>query len=100
MEETFMGGLLPWIKIEVELCRPVGLAEMMKYALMVENREVLRKEANLPGYAGAKIINYPHVNAKVNTVTNEQLSKGNTVFPMRTITLRGAPAAEIKKEGP
>ena len=100
VEETFMGGLLPWIKIEVEFCRSVGLAEMMKYALMVENREILRREANLPGYFIAKITNYPHTNAKTNTVNNDQASKGNTVFSMRTVTLRGALAAEIKKEGP
>lgn len=37
VEETFMEGLLPWIKVETEFCRPQELAEMMKYVQMVEN---------------------------------------------------------------
>ena len=32
VEETFMNGLSPWIKAEVEFCRPVGLAHMMRLA--------------------------------------------------------------------
>ncbi|KAA0040605.1 retrotransposon protein [Cucumis melo var. makuwa] len=65
---------------EVEFCEPVGLAQMMRLAQRVENREIIRNEANLKGYAGAS----------------------NTTFPMRTITSRGltAGAGENKKEGP
>ena len=59
-----MGGLLSWIKVEVEFCQPVGLAEMMMYAQMVENREIVRRESNLPGYSGAKFPNHPHTIAK------------------------------------
>ncbi|KAA0044267.1 transposon Tf2-1 polyprotein isoform X1 [Cucumis melo var. makuwa] len=29
VEDTFMNGLLPWIRAEVAFCRPKGLAEMM-----------------------------------------------------------------------
>lgn len=86
--------------MEVELCRPVRLAEMMKCAQMVEHREIVRREANLPGYSGSKSPNYPHTNAKTNTVANDQVNKRNTIFSIRTITLRGAPAVEVKKEGP
>ena len=95
-----MGGLLPWIKAEVEFCRSVGLSQMMKYAQMVGNREIMRREANLLCYSGTKFPNYPYTNAKINTVLNSQENKGNTIFPMRTITLRGSPAGEIKKAHP
>ena len=89
-----------WIKDEVEFCRSVGLSQMMKYAQMVENKEILRREANLSGYAGAKFPNYPSVNIKPNVVNNYQKNKGNIVFPMRTITLQGSTANDHKKEGP
>ena len=32
IEETFMNGLKPWIKTELECWEPVGLAQMMKLA--------------------------------------------------------------------
>ncbi|KAA0042929.1 transposon Tf2-1 polyprotein isoform X1 [Cucumis melo var. makuwa] len=54
IEETFMNGLLPWIKAEVEFCRPVGLAEMMLLAQLTKNREIIRNEANLKGYSGGE----------------------------------------------
>ncbi|KAA0038305.1 ty3-gypsy retrotransposon protein [Cucumis melo var. makuwa] len=54
VEETFMTGLFPWIRAEVIPCRPKGLAEMMLTAQLVENKEILRNEANLSGYAGRK----------------------------------------------
>ena len=100
VEETFMGVLLPWIKVEMEFCNPVGLAEMMRYAQMVEHREILRREANLPRYSGVKVPNDTYLTAKTNSVLKEQGNKENTVFPIRTITLRGSPTKEIKKEGP
>ncbi|KAA0050168.1 transposon Tf2-1 polyprotein isoform X1 [Cucumis melo var. makuwa] len=54
IEETFMNGLLPWIKAEVEFCRPVGLAEMMLLAQLTKNREIIQNEANLKGYSGGE----------------------------------------------
>ncbi|KAA0062881.1 transposon Tf2-1 polyprotein isoform X1 [Cucumis melo var. makuwa] len=41
VEDTFMNGLFPWIRAEVILCRPKGLAEMMEFAQLVENREIV-----------------------------------------------------------
>ena len=54
VEETFMNGLFPWIKAEVDFCRPVSLAQMIQAAQLVENREIIRNEANLKGYAAGK----------------------------------------------
>ncbi|TYK16772.1 Transposon Ty3-G Gag-Pol polyprotein [Cucumis melo var. makuwa] len=54
VEETFMTGLFPWIRAEVILCRPKGLAEMMLTAQLVEDREILRNAANLNSYIGGK----------------------------------------------
>ena len=51
IEETFMNGLLSWIKVEVDFCRPTGLAKMMQLAQLVENREIIRGEGNLKGHA-------------------------------------------------
>ncbi|KAL4035846.1 hypothetical protein IC575_004554 [Cucumis melo] len=54
VEDTFMNGLFPWIRAEVRICRPKGLAEMMEFAQLVENREIKRNEANLNNLAGGK----------------------------------------------
>ncbi|KAL0549733.1 hypothetical protein IC582_014220 [Cucumis melo] len=54
IEEIVMNGLLPWIKAEVEFCRPIGLAEMMSLAQLTKNREIIRNEANLKGYGGGE----------------------------------------------
>ncbi|XP_031737566.1 uncharacterized protein LOC116402457 [Cucumis sativus] len=67
---------------------------------MVEQREIRRREANLPGYSGMKISNSSYPTTKTYAGLKEQGNKENTVFPIRTITLRGSPAKEIKKEGP
>ncbi|XP_031745972.1 uncharacterized protein LOC116406393 [Cucumis sativus] len=99
VEETFMNGLFPWIKAEVVFCKPVGLAEMMHAAQLVENREIIRKEANLNGYAKGK---YPPPNSSIirsSAAMNHSEDKGNTIFPIRTVTLRTA-TGEVKKEGP
>lgn len=40
-----MNRLLTWSKAEVEFCEPIGLAQR------VENREIVRNEANLKGYS-------------------------------------------------
>lgn len=47
LKETCMNGLSPWIKIEVECWEPVGLAQMMKLAQHLENKELMRREAGL-----------------------------------------------------
>ncbi|KAA0065906.1 transposon Tf2-1 polyprotein isoform X1 [Cucumis melo var. makuwa] len=39
LEETFMNGLSPWLKAEVEVLEPRGLVQMMKLALKIEKRE-------------------------------------------------------------
>ncbi|TYK13668.1 transposon Tf2-1 polyprotein isoform X1 [Cucumis melo var. makuwa] len=39
IEETFTNGLKPWIKAEMECWEPVGLAQMMKLAQKIKNRE-------------------------------------------------------------
>ena len=54
VEDTFMNGLVPWIRAEVAFCRPKSLAKMMEVAQLVENREILRREANLNRYSGRK----------------------------------------------
>ena len=51
VEQTFLNGLLPWIKAKVEFSRPVDLAQMMQLAQLVENREIIHNEANIKGYA-------------------------------------------------
>lgn len=39
VEETFMPGLKPWIQAEMDFCEPKGLAQMMRIAQKVENKE-------------------------------------------------------------
>ena len=41
LEETFMNGLSLWLKSEVDALEPIGLAQMMKLALKIENREMV-----------------------------------------------------------
>ncbi|KAA0046241.1 Ty3/gypsy retrotransposon protein [Cucumis melo var. makuwa] len=97
VEDAFMNGLFPWIRAEVVFCRPKGLAEMMEVAQLVENRELIRNEANLNGFAGGK---YPPQNTANNRGTTNGVSdnKGNITFPMRTITLRSSNNAEVRKD--
>ncbi|KAA0035492.1 peroxidase 64 [Cucumis melo var. makuwa] len=97
IEETFMIGLLSWIKAEVEFCRPVGLAEMMLLAQLIENRKIIQNDANLEGYSGGK---YPTSSSSITKSNNSSSDKGKTIFPMRTITLKANPTGETKKEGP
>lgn len=40
IEETFMNGLLPWVKAEVECWQPIGLAKRIIIAKYVENHEL------------------------------------------------------------
>ncbi|KAA0066934.1 histone-lysine N-methyltransferase ASHR1 isoform X1 [Cucumis melo var. makuwa] len=79
--------------------RPKGLAEMVLIAQLVENREIIRGEANLNGFSSEKYPSQSSVNAKptANQFTSE--NKGNTLFPIRTITPRSPNAGEVCKEG-
>lgn len=47
LEETFMNGLSPWLKSEVETLESVGLTQMMKLALKIENRDMVQRECGL-----------------------------------------------------
>ncbi|TYK06549.1 transposon Tf2-1 polyprotein isoform X1 [Cucumis melo var. makuwa] len=94
VKDTFMNGLFPWIRAEVRICRPKGLAEMMEFAQLVENREIERNEVNLNNFAGGKYSQQNTVNNRTPANTNSD-SKTNTNFPMRTITLRSSNNAEI-----
>ena len=93
-----MNGLFPWIKAEVDFCRPVGLAQMMQAAQLEENQEIIRNKANLKGYARGKYPPQNSSNSKSNTTNSTSDNKGNTIFPMRTVTLRRT-TEEVKKEG-
>ena len=97
VEETFMSGLKPWIQAEMDFCEPQGLSQMMRIAQKVENREDIRREANLPSYSRTKLSNS---GSKTNIVGNSGESKGNWNWPMRTVTLRGTAGEEAQKTGP
>ncbi|KAL4030271.1 hypothetical protein IC575_008507 [Cucumis melo] len=99
VEETFMTGLFPWIRAEVILCRPKGLAEMMLTAQLVEDREILRNAANLNGYAGGKSSTPTSTGTKYHYYQQNKENKANTPFPIRTITLKSPNSGEIRKEG-
>ena len=99
VEETFMSGLKTWIQAEMDFCEPKGLSQMMRIAQKVENREDIRREANLPGYSRGKLSNSGS-GTKVNTTVNSGDNKGSMNWPMRTITLRGTSSEEARKEGP
>ncbi|TYK05420.1 Ty3/gypsy retrotransposon protein [Cucumis melo var. makuwa] len=99
IEDTFMNGLLPWVRSEVVFCRPKGLAEMMEAAQMVENREIVRIEAKMNGYSGGKVTGQSGSNGKTTSGGVAGDSKGNTSFPIRTITLRSHAPTENRREG-
>ena len=93
VEDTFMNGLLTWIRVEVAFFFFFVLAEMMEVAQLAENREIFRSEANLNGFSGGKYLTHAAVNNKtVNYAAAE--NKGNTIFPIRTITLRSSNSNE------
>ncbi|KAL0536628.1 hypothetical protein IC582_025586 [Cucumis melo] len=98
IEDTFMNGLFPWIRAEVAFCRPKGLAKVMEVAQLVENRELIRNEANLNGFAGGKYPSQTTANSRGTTNNSVSDNKGNTTFPMRTITLRSSNNAEVRKD--
>ncbi|KAL4025181.1 hypothetical protein IC575_013559 [Cucumis melo] len=97
--DTFMNGLLPWVRSEVFFCRPKSLAEMMEAAQMVENREIARVEAKMSGYSGGKLTANNNVVGKTSTGAVAGDNNNNTVFPIRTITLRSSVPNENRREG-
>ncbi|KAA0039461.1 Ty3/gypsy retrotransposon protein [Cucumis melo var. makuwa] len=99
IEDTFMNGLLPWVRSEVVFYRPKGLAEMMEVAQIVENREIVRTEAKLNGYSGGRMTGQIGSNGKATSGGVAGESKSNTSFPIRTITLRSSAPTENRREG-
>ncbi|KAA0047238.1 Ty3/gypsy retrotransposon protein [Cucumis melo var. makuwa] len=99
LEETFMNGLNPWLKSEVETLEPNGLAQMMKLALKIENRELVRRECGLVSAYDSKT-GHKHQQAKnpIATATKEGTASGS--WPMRTITLREVATGDNRREGP
>ncbi|KAL0553978.1 hypothetical protein IC582_007883 [Cucumis melo] len=93
-----MNGLFPWIRAEVAFCRSKGLAEMMQVVQLVENRELIRNEANLNSLMSGKYPPQPTTSNKATTATTTVENKGNTTFPIRTITLRNLNANEVRRE--
>lgn len=73
---------------------------MMRLAQRAENREIVRREANLHRYSGGKYSLYPSNSNKSNSTTITNDNKTATTFPIRMIMLRGAAFGETKKEGP
>ena len=71
---------------------------MMEAAQLVENREIARNEANLKRYTKGKYPFHTFSNTKNNAMSSTSDNKGNTVLPIRTVTLR-ITTGEAKKEG-
>lgn len=72
LEETFMNGLSPWLKAKVECLEPIGLTQMMKLALKIDNREVIRREAGLKSVYGGKYqITLPNDKSNLAVNSNE-----------------------------
>ena len=71
---------------------------MREVAQLVENRENFRRKANLNGYSNRK--NFVQTLRGKNTTNNATgETKGNTSFPIRTITLRSPAQGENRREG-
>ncbi|TYJ96445.1 Ty3/gypsy retrotransposon protein [Cucumis melo var. makuwa] len=79
--------------------KPKGLAEMMLTTQLVENREILRNEANLNGYADGKYPSHSSTGTKSYHYQQNKENKANTSFSIRTITLKSPNFGEIRKEG-
>ena len=71
----------------------------MQIAQLVENREIIRGEANLNGFSGGKYPLQSVVSNKSGASYSVGENKGNTTFPIRTITLRSSNNGEVCKEG-
>ncbi|KAA0034820.1 ty3-gypsy retrotransposon protein [Cucumis melo var. makuwa] len=99
LEETFMNGLNPWLKSEVETLEPNGLAQMMKLALKIENRELVRKEYALISAYDTKTTYKSQQPKNVGSVAAKEGTIGGS-WPMRTITLREVATGDNRREGP
>ena len=99
IEQTFLNGLIPWIKTEVEVGRPTNLAQMMQLEQLVKNREIVRAEANLQGNTGGNSHYVKLLKSKSGGGSNTNENKSNATWPMRTITLKEITRGP-KKEGP
>ncbi|KAA0041765.1 ty3-gypsy retrotransposon protein [Cucumis melo var. makuwa] len=98
LEETFMNGLSPWLKEEVDALEPVGLAQKMKLALKIENREMACHECGMRStFGGNNPVSIPGQKGIVVGKPNETGAVGT---PLQTITLRGVLAGENRSEGP
>ncbi|TYK30578.1 transposon Tf2-1 polyprotein isoform X1 [Cucumis melo var. makuwa] len=97
LEETFMNGLNSWLKSET--LEPNGLAQMMKWALKIENRELVRKEC---GLISAYDIKTTYKSQQTKNTGSAAAKDGATdgSWPMRTITLREVATGDIRREGP
>lgn len=83
---------------EVECWEPKGLAQMMKMAQRVENREVTKREAKLKMNSEGK----SQSTLPYNKVTNSSKlseNKYKSTISMRIITLRGTLAIENWRDG-
>ena len=79
LEETLMIGLSPWIKMEVETVEPIGLAQMMKFVLKIENKELVRKECGLSSAFHVKLQLTLSIVKNNNTMmTKEETSNGKS----------------------
>lgn len=76
LEETFMNGLSPWLKSEVETLESVGLAQMMKLALKIENRELVRRECGLSSAYGGKSNFNSNIEAIFNSDDQQSANRG------------------------
>ncbi|KAA0066119.1 transposon Tf2-1 polyprotein isoform X1 [Cucumis melo var. makuwa] len=91
--------LEPMVKVRSRDVEPVGLAQMMKMALKIENREMVRKECGLSSAYDSKAAQRTTNTRNVNpSPTNENTTAGG--WPMRTITLREVATGENRREGP
>ncbi|KAA0062917.1 histone-lysine N-methyltransferase ASHR1 isoform X3 [Cucumis melo var. makuwa] len=67
--------------------------------MLVENKEIIRGEANLNGYAVGKYQPNSGGISKSAGDTSVIENKGNTTFTIRTTALRGSNANEVEREG-
>ena len=98
LEETFMNGLKPWIKADMECWEPMGLAQMMKLAQKIENREVIRGESSFKRAADGKFQVSASFKPQIPVISNDNKSGG--IVRMRMITLRGVAGEPNRREGP
>lgn len=98
LEEKFMNGLKPWIKADMECWEPMGLAQMMKLAQKIENREVIMGESSFKRAADGKFQVSASFKPQIPVISNDNKSGG--IVRMRMITLRGVAGEPNRREGP